>query len=148
MSDLRQRRQAPQPSATDVARSNEQGHNIPKNRQGKLGSCYSTGTLVLFVYLAVTVAWVSLRRLGTTAPLPGTYALCSRDGAKIYTVDPTQPQVQCIVVEGSLIIDRGAMGMHITDLHNGMYDSLTSCSRHSSAVEECESKRNLDSQVC
>ena len=138
MSDLRQRRQALQPSVPDVARPNEQGHNIPEDRQQKPGSYYSTGTFVIFVYLAVTVAWVSLRKLGTAAPLPDTYALCSRDGAKIYTVDPAQPQVQCIVVEGSLIIDRGAMGTRFTDLHHDVYEDLTCHSRSSSAMEECE----------
>jgi len=44
-------------------------------------------------------------------PLPDAYALCSRSGAHIYTVDPDFPRVQCMVVQGSHIVDVGAIGM-------------------------------------
>ncbi|KAI0066150.1 hypothetical protein BV25DRAFT_1912937 [Artomyces pyxidatus] len=43
------------------------------------------------------------------SPLAQAYALCSRDGASIYTVDPTHPHVQCIVVDGAMIVDTGAL---------------------------------------
>lgn len=45
------------------------------------------------------------------APLPDAYALCSRDGQYIYTVDPVKPKVQCIVVQDSEIFDTGSIGM-------------------------------------
>ena len=45
------------------------------------------------------------------AALPDAYALCSRSGAHIYTVDPDYPRVQCMVVQGSQIVDVGAIGM-------------------------------------
>jgi len=44
-------------------------------------------------------------------PLPDAYALCSRSGAHIYTVDLDHPRVQCMVVQGSHIVDVGAIGM-------------------------------------
>lgn len=43
--------------------------------------------------------------------LPDAYALCSRSGAYIYTVDPDYPRAQCMVVQGSYIVDVGAIGM-------------------------------------
>jgi hypothetical protein len=45
----------------------------------------------------------------TPSALSDSYALCSRDGAKIYTVDETNSQTQCIVVQNSYIIDTGAL---------------------------------------
>jgi hypothetical protein len=45
------------------------------------------------------------------APLPDAYALCSRSGAHIYTVDTAYPRAQCMVVQGSYIVDVGAIGM-------------------------------------
>ncbi|KAI0305633.1 amidohydrolase family-domain-containing protein [Multifurca ochricompacta] len=42
-------------------------------------------------------------------PLPDAYAICSRSGAYVYTVDPDYPRAQCMVVQGSYIIDVGAM---------------------------------------
>ncbi|KAI0036858.1 amidohydrolase family-domain-containing protein [Vararia minispora EC-137] len=42
-------------------------------------------------------------------PLPQAYALCSRSGAAIYTVDPERPRAQCMVVNGTLIQDVGSL---------------------------------------
>ena len=44
-------------------------------------------------------------------PLQDAYALCSRSGSHIYTVDPDHPRVQCMVVQGSYIVDVGTIGM-------------------------------------
>ncbi|KAH9998500.1 amidohydrolase family-domain-containing protein [Russula compacta] len=41
--------------------------------------------------------------------LPDAYALCSRSGTHIYTVDPDYPRAQCMVVQGSHIVDVGAI---------------------------------------
>ncbi len=54
------------------------------------------------------LAYVSGRE---RTPLPDAYALCSRSGAHIYTVDLDHPRVQCMVVQGSHIVDVGAIGM-------------------------------------
>src|ERR1700733_12215519 len=44
-----------------------------------------------------------------SAALSDSYALCSRDDNKIYTVDQNNSQTQCIVVSGSYIVDTGAL---------------------------------------
>ena len=38
------------------------------------------------------------------------YALCSRDGDNIYTVDGLNSRTQCIVVHGAFIVDTGVIG--------------------------------------
>ncbi|GLB37251.1 putative amidohydrolase family protein [Lyophyllum shimeji] len=47
----------------------------------------------------------------------GSYALCSRDGDKVYTVDAQNSQTQCIVVQGAYIVDRGSL-QHVTNRWN------------------------------
>ena len=39
-----------------------------------------------------------------------TYAICSRDGSWIYTVDEANSRTQCLVVRGSYIVDTGTSG--------------------------------------
>ncbi|KAL0956102.1 hypothetical protein HGRIS_002270 [Hohenbuehelia grisea] len=46
-------------------------------------------------------------RYVSTGPLPETYALCTPEANKIYTVDDITPQVQCIVVDSAFIVDTG-----------------------------------------
>jgi hypothetical protein len=69
-------------------------------------------TRLLYVSSAVLsmlcLAYVSKQE---RTPLPDAYALCSRSGAHIYTIDPDYPRVQCMVVQGSHIVDVGAIGM-------------------------------------
>jgi hypothetical protein len=69
-------------------------------------------TRLLYVTSAILsmlcLAYVGRRE---RTPLPDAYALCSRSGAHIYTVDPDYPRVQCMVVQGSHIVDVGAIGM-------------------------------------
>ncbi|KAG6862307.1 hypothetical protein C0995_016005 [Termitomyces sp. Mi166 len=40
---------------------------------------------------------------------PVSYALCSKEGNKVYTVDVDNSQTQCIVVVGAFIADRGSL---------------------------------------
>src|SRR5258707_5894781 len=65
---------------------------------------YVTSAILIIYYLASVPSRVR-------APLPDAYALCSRSGANIYTVDPNYPRAQCMVVQGSYIVDVGAIGM-------------------------------------
>jgi hypothetical protein len=65
--------------------------------------CFTSAILSIY-----SVAIVGGRR---RAPLPDAYALCSHSGANIYTVDPNYPRAQCMVVQGSYIVDVGAIGM-------------------------------------
>lgn len=56
--------------------------------------------LALFIYF----------RPKTPTVLPELYALCSPDGANIYTVDVINPRVQCLVVRGPDFVDAGSVG--------------------------------------
>lgn len=56
-----------------------------------------------FLYLKPWLSWSPA--LDTIAP----YALCSSDGLKIYTVDATNSQAQCIVVHEAIIVDSGLL---------------------------------------
>jgi hypothetical protein len=63
-----------------------------------------------FIILGVIVALCAYTYLAShTAALSNLYALCSRDGSNIYTVDERNSQTQCIVVHGSYIVDTGSL---------------------------------------
>lgn len=78
------------------------------------GKSLKRGTQLFLV--AVGLSLLSL--LSTTYPtaLPKSYALCSRSGTGVYTVDDNDSRVQCIVVHESLIIDTGDLGEQLTSL--------------------------------
>ncbi|KIK82213.1 hypothetical protein PAXRUDRAFT_832349 [Paxillus rubicundulus Ve08.2h10] len=46
---------------------------------------------------------------GRPAVLASNYAVCSRVGAKVYTVDDNNPTVQCLVVRDEFIVDTGSL---------------------------------------
>ena len=101
MSDLRRRakiEEKPEEKPSDVP-----GAQIPIHTPGRGGRVLS---VLIFVSL-VGVTWI-LSRSGSVSSQES-YALCSRDGAKIYTVDARDYKVQCIVVHGHLIVDRGTL---------------------------------------
>jgi hypothetical protein len=65
--------------------------------------------LVILIFLVVFAAWfLSPEEISS---LSHSYAVCSSSGARIYTVDRVVPNVQCLVVDGSLILDTGSLGM-------------------------------------
>lgn len=66
--------------------------------------------LAVSVVLALCLWLYNRRRTDVLAVLPGTYALCSPNGPSIYTVNAKNEKVQCIVVEGSKVIDTGSLG--------------------------------------
>lgn len=60
--------------------------------------------IVLLVFLVgLLLASIFLQR---RRDLPANYALCSKEG-KVYTVDESNPQTECIVVHGNKIVDWG-----------------------------------------
>ncbi|KAG1896052.1 amidohydrolase family-domain-containing protein [Suillus fuscotomentosus] len=63
--------------------------------------------LVILIFLAAFAAWF----LSPEEPssLSHSYAVCSSSGARIYTVDHAVPNAQCLVVDGSLILDIGSL---------------------------------------
>ncbi|KAI0320766.1 amidohydrolase family-domain-containing protein [Amylostereum chailletii] len=67
-------------------------------------------TIPLYLSSAIFSALCLLFYVRRGQYLPHAYALCTRDGsARIYTVDPVTPQVQCLVVQGQTIIDTGSL---------------------------------------
>ncbi|KAF9264200.1 hypothetical protein L218DRAFT_1028925 [Marasmius fiardii PR-910] len=91
-------------------------HQNPDSEQGpspassRPPSFYTT-TRILFLLGAIGIAYylrAQPTRITTGAP-SGTYALCSSEGNKIYTVDDKNSVVQCIVVHRSRIFDTGSL---------------------------------------
>lgn len=101
MSDLRRRAKIEE--KLEGKPSDAPGAQSPIHTPGRGGRVL---TVLIFVSL-VGVTWI-LSRSGSVSSQES-YALCSRDGAKIYTVDEHDYKVQCIVVHGHLIVDRGTL---------------------------------------
>ena len=65
--------------------------------------------LLVLVSLSIS-AFIFLRTSYAPPEPPSSYALCSPDGANIYTVDPAAPRVQCVVIDGDTFVDTGSLG--------------------------------------
>jgi len=59
---------------------------------------------------AVTISAFVLLYKPPPIPSLRSYAICSRDGSWIYTLDELNPRTQCLVVRGSYIVDSGTLG--------------------------------------
>jgi hypothetical protein len=85
---------------------------LPRNNDSVLPSVLpglGCSSLVILISLAAFAAWfLSPEKI---ASLSHSYAICSSSGARVYTVDHVVPNVQCLVVDGSLILDTGSLGM-------------------------------------
>lgn len=66
-------------------------------------------SLALSGYYAYSNSWFD----GVEA-LTESYALCTRDGAHIHTLDPENPRVECLVVNGSKFTSVGSLGASLT----------------------------------
>lgn len=67
------------------------------------GVCLAAAASVILAYLIAT------KRI-TSPVLPETYALCSREPNGVYTVDQFNSQTQCILIQGSYIVETGSLG--------------------------------------
>jgi hypothetical protein len=84
-------------------KTNGQAPSVPKaTRRGFFGRF---GAITGFTFLAGL--WAAIRH-SSWAPRPS-YALCSRDGDFIYTVDENNANVQCVVVKGAHISYTGSL---------------------------------------
>lgn len=83
---------------------------LPRNNDSVLPSVLpglGCSSLVILISLAAFAAWfLSPEKI---ASLSHSYAICSSSGARVYTVDHVVPNVQCLVVDGSLILDTGSL---------------------------------------
>ncbi|KZT19709.1 hypothetical protein NEOLEDRAFT_1141709 [Neolentinus lepideus HHB14362 ss-1] len=64
---------------------------------------------ILLLLLSLTLTSIVVVFRPTSNDLPASYAICSRDGNGIYTVDAQNTRVQCMVVRGATIIDTGSL---------------------------------------
>ncbi|CAA7270285.1 unnamed protein product [Cyclocybe aegerita] len=56
---------------------------------------------------AVLLSFVAFYVNMSPKTLPETYALCSKEGKQIYTVDDNDTSVECVLVKGSYVVDSG-----------------------------------------
>lgn len=106
MSELRKR----QASESRKGVGGDRRNDVPSTGAYVLPSWFSFARLGIFVIsLAASVACFLYSR--KHLPLPNSYAICSRSGAHIYTVDEVVPKVQCLVIDESFIVDSGYLGM-------------------------------------
>lgn len=68
---------------------------------------FGCSRFAILIFLAVFAAWFLSSE--ETSSLSHSYAVCSPSGARVYTVDHVVPNVQCLVVDGSLILDTGSL---------------------------------------
>ncbi|KAI9458558.1 amidohydrolase family-domain-containing protein [Russula earlei] len=104
MTDLRLR--APSSSPKPIIKKDADNYPVaplPAPRMHRLTRLLYVASAVLSI---LCLAYVGGRE---RTLLPDAYALCSRSGAHIYTVDPEYPRAQCMVVQGSHIVDVGAI---------------------------------------
>lgn len=69
-----------------------------------------TGRCILILLSVSLSAFVWCRYNTPVSDVPTSYALCSRDGDNIYTVDSSAPVAQCLVVRDGLFVDVGSLG--------------------------------------
>ncbi|KAI0266689.1 amidohydrolase family-domain-containing protein [Gloeopeniophorella convolvens] len=115
MADLRYRSQSSSPKP--AARKAADGYPVPPAPSPR------THTLSRFLYASsaiLSILYLAYASKRDRTPLPDAYALCSPTGANIYTVDPDHPRVQCMVVQGSYIVDVGT----IDDVHRRWDNSI------------------------
>jgi hypothetical protein len=75
-------------------------------------SIASRQILLVLVSLALSVTYLCYTHTRTGPAYQTDYALCSPDGALIYTVDEMSPSVQCLVVQNEHIVDVGSLGKY------------------------------------
>ncbi|EIW82889.1 hypothetical protein CONPUDRAFT_52672 [Coniophora puteana RWD-64-598 SS2] len=101
MSELRKRQtRSRTPVQTKVTSPEPKSNGSAQN----VKAATSFSTLLLLVSCALSAAWWL-----TVNPrdLPESYAVCSRSGSHIYTVDRNNSVAQCLVVQDSVIADTG-----------------------------------------
>lgn len=81
---------------------------------GYIAPAISTTTSAYFYVIiilgAVTLSALTYTYLETSSVSVTAYALCSRDGHSVYTVDAKNARTQCLVVHNSMIVDTGSLG--------------------------------------
>ncbi|KAF5385987.1 hypothetical protein D9615_002411 [Tricholomella constricta] len=98
-------------SGPSLKKLNGNGASHPKTATSKPAIISLVSCIVLIISAYFSVDPRSLNAASDT------YALCSRNGDNVYTVDAQNSRTQCIVVQGALIADRGSL-QHVTNRWN------------------------------
>ncbi|EIM82980.1 uncharacterized protein STEHIDRAFT_102473 [Stereum hirsutum FP-91666 SS1] len=109
MSDLRNRSPVLRPAEPAFRPEKSRDHNSPSPKaQAQSKSSLITAQRVLWACSVSLAALYFIFLHARESSLRDTYAVCSKEGPNIYTVDPANPRVQCLVVDGKTILDTGS----------------------------------------
>ncbi|KAI8975925.1 amidohydrolase family-domain-containing protein [Trametes punicea] len=113
-SHLRKRTASEKTSKSEslVPSSQAVSHTSPKV-PGPISRFLGLVSLVLLFYLV----YRKLNVYGKPYVLPDSFALCSREGPQIYTLDAQNPRVQCLVVNGSQFTTIGSFDQVLSRWH-------------------------------
>ena len=103
-SGLRQRQKTPSPAPADKGAVPAALQHVSR------GSSKVSRYLLGLVSLALSTTYFYSQYHPSAEFRASHYALCSSDGANIYTVDADKPNVQCIVVQDGHFVDAGSLG--------------------------------------
>ncbi|KAI0344613.1 hypothetical protein BDW22DRAFT_1354713 [Trametopsis cervina] len=97
---LRKRQLSPESTAL---KSISQAGSLPTSSRPS-----SAARNLLLLSFALSAAYLYTNHRTPSIP-PSTYALCSPDGPKIYTVDEATHNVECLVVQNEVFVDAGSL---------------------------------------
>lgn len=107
-------------SPTQKAPQTKETNSIPSSLESR-HSGFSIGVISLTLLLSSAAFFISRANYDRTS-LPGSYAICSKE-RNIYTVDESNPRVECCVVSNGRIADTGSF-LEITERY-GVQDFLS-----------------------
>lgn len=91
----------------------------PVSSSSRTKSTISRRYVLVLVSISIAAVFILRTSLAGT-DIPQSYALCSRDGNNIYTVDTVAPRVQCLVVQDGKFVDTGSVGEHYVILNDNV----------------------------
>jgi hypothetical protein len=92
----------------------EKPDGVTPGRDTRPPGLFSKKFNALFAFAFLGAVWAATHSYNTVAR---TYALCSRDGDHIYTVDGNNARVECVVVRDAHILDTGSLCRYIHSIH-------------------------------
>lgn len=111
MSDLRNRSPVLRPAEPAFRSEKSRDQNSPSPKAQALPrSSFITAQRLLWACSVFLTALYFIFLHARESGFRDTYAVCSKEGPNIYTVDPANPRVQCLVIDGKTILDTGSFG--------------------------------------
>jgi hypothetical protein len=107
MADLRQRTVSTEKSSMSTEKQKTQDNGTSIRARSSISGYWHA-----LLCIVSTCAFFLLFKSTPLAVSPTSYAVCSREGPRIYTLDDSNPLTQCLVVQGSHIADSGTLGIY------------------------------------